>query len=82
MSFVFSRDSIINLIENLIFQSWPKEMGSLKTPFQQLTYEEAMEIYGSDSPDLRIPGKVSSIVILSIHIIFLIQSYTNNFSFL
>lgn len=57
MSFV-DRDCIINMIENLITQSWPEELGTLQVPFQRLTYEDAMEKYGSDSPDLRIPERV------------------------
>ena len=57
MSFI-DRDDIMGMIEELIQYSWPEFLGTLNTPFQRMTYEEAMENYGSDSPDLRIPNKV------------------------
>jgi aspartyl-tRNA synthetase len=57
MSFV-NQKSIMNLVEKLIENSWPKFLGLLQIPFERLAYEEAMEIYGTDCPDLRIPGRV------------------------
>lgn len=48
----------MNLIENLLTYSWPEELGSIKTPFKLMEYEDAMELYGTDQPDLRIPYQV------------------------
>lgn len=57
MSFV-DRDGIMNLIENLLLYSWPEELNSLKVPFKLMEYEDSMELYGTDKPDLRIPYQV------------------------
>ncbi|KAL7287267.1 hypothetical protein TKK_0018396 [Trichogramma kaykai] len=60
MSFV-SREGVMNMVEELILNSWPDSLGAIKTPFHRITYEEAMENYGCDCPDLRIPGKISNV---------------------
>ena len=58
MSFV-SKEDVFELIEglfNYIFKSTIYKDDSSKrinTPFKKLTYAEAMELYGSDKPDLR-----------------------------
>lgn len=57
MSFV-NRDGIMSLIENLLMYSWPEELNPIKTPFKLMTYKDAMELYGTDQPDLRIPYQV------------------------
>lgn len=53
MSFIDEED-IYSLIEGLI-KKIIKEIHNrdIKTPFMRLDYEEAMERYGSDSPDIR-----------------------------
>lgn len=61
MSFV-DRDGVMSLIENLLVYSWPEESGSIKTPFKLMTYEDAMELYGTDQPDLRIPNQVKELM--------------------
>lgn len=61
MSFVDCK-GIMKLIENLMVYCWPKEAGEITIPFKHLTYTEAMESYGSDKPDLRIPYKVRIIL--------------------
>lgn len=57
MSFIDCK-GIMELIENLLIYSWPKESGTVKIPFNYITYAEAMELYGTDKPDLRIPQKL------------------------
>lgn len=58
MSFC-DREGILNLIEDLLQFSWPKDITPIKTPFPRITYEEAMEMYGTDKPDLRFDWKVN-----------------------
>lgn len=57
MSFV-DRDGIMNLIEHLLMYSWPEELSPIKIPFKLMTHKDAMELYGTDQPDLRIPYRV------------------------
>ncbi|XP_076237922.1 aspartyl-tRNA synthetase, mitochondrial [Calliopsis andreniformis] len=57
MSFV-DREGIMELIENLLVYSWPEESEAIASPFKRLTYSQAMELYGTDKPDLRIPQKL------------------------
>ncbi|MDD4351517.1 MAG: aspartate--tRNA ligase [Candidatus Gracilibacteria bacterium] len=55
MSFPEQED-ILNVIENLFLEITPKLVPHKKllyTPFRRLTWQEAMENYGSDKPDLR-----------------------------
>ncbi|XP_018398053.1 PREDICTED: aspartate--tRNA ligase, mitochondrial [Cyphomyrmex costatus] len=60
MSFV-DRDGVMSLIENLLMYSWPKELGSIKVPFKLMTYKDAMELYGTDKPDLRISYQIQDL---------------------
>lgn len=64
MSFV-DRDGIMNLIENLLLYSWPEELNSLKVPFKLMEYEDSMELYGTDKPDLRIPYQIQNLTHIS-----------------
>ncbi|KAH8241012.1 hypothetical protein KR026_010232 [Drosophila bipectinata] len=48
-----NRDDIMQLIEEVLRYSWPKDLPRLQTPFRRITYEEAMEKYGVDKPDTR-----------------------------
>ncbi|EFC42509.1 tentative aspartyl-tRNA synthetase [Naegleria gruberi] len=53
MSFLTQKD-IYALIENFIKMLWKDILGiDIKTPFQQMKYRDAMDMYGSDKPDLR-----------------------------
>lgn len=57
MSFV-DCEGIMELIENLLIYSWPEESNELTIPFKRMKYDNAMELYGTDKPDLRIPQQV------------------------
>ena len=53
MSFV-DQDDVIALSEGLVAHLFQVELGiELKIPFPRLTYQEAMDRYGSDKPDTR-----------------------------
>jgi aspartyl-tRNA synthetase len=53
MSFV-SRDDVLSMTEGLMGHVFRKTLGAQLPPsFRRLGYEEAMETYGTDKPDLR-----------------------------
>jgi len=55
MSYV-DRDDILNLIEEMfitVIENLYPEKKITKIPFPRLTYDEALNLYGSDKPDLR-----------------------------
>lgn len=53
MSFV-KRDDVLQLTEGLVSHVYREAAGvSLDTPFQRLSYDDAIARYGSDKPDLR-----------------------------
>ncbi|XP_076657488.1 aspartyl-tRNA synthetase, mitochondrial [Halictus rubicundus] len=54
MSFV-DCEGIMELTENVLLYSWPEESAPITSPFKRLTFDQAMELYGTDKPDLRIP---------------------------
>ncbi|XP_073825775.1 aspartyl-tRNA synthetase, mitochondrial [Musca autumnalis] len=55
------RDDILQLIEEVLRYSWPKELGKIHTPFRRITYEEAVERYGTDKPDTRFGFTLSNV---------------------
>lgn len=46
-------ESIMQLIENILSNSWPNNLTKISAPFKRMTYQNAMETYGSDKPDTR-----------------------------
>ncbi|MDR1390439.1 MAG: aspartate--tRNA ligase [Treponema sp.] len=53
MSFV-SRDEVLSMTEGLMSHVFQKTLGiTLPVHFKRLGYDEAMELYGTDKPDLR-----------------------------
>lgn len=59
MSFVDMED-VIDMNEKLMQHVFKTTMDmDIKTPFDRLTYKDAMEIYGSDKPDTRFEMKIS-----------------------
>ncbi|MGQ0539561.1 MAG: aspartate--tRNA ligase [Gemmatimonadaceae bacterium] len=51
-SFVTAED-IYGVIERVLVDLWSEAAEALQTPFQRLSYRDALERYGSDKPDLR-----------------------------
>ncbi|CAL7939440.1 unnamed protein product [Xylocopa violacea] len=66
MSFV-NCDGIMELIENLLVYSWPEELEAISIPFKRMKYDDAMELYGTDKPDLRIPYRLHRLTELIDH---------------
>ncbi|MBE3064463.1 MAG: aspartate--tRNA ligase, partial [Spirochaetes bacterium] len=53
MSFV-SREDVFELVEGLFAHIFKKSIGKdIAAPFKKLAYDDAMNLYGSDKPDLR-----------------------------
>lgn len=58
MSFV-SQEDVFAVAEGMLAQTLEQVVGAkVHTPFQQISYKDAMEIYGSDKPDLRFELKL------------------------
>lgn len=65
MSFT-DRESIIQLIEDLLVHCLPQNEEPITKPFPRITYAEAMEKYGSDKPDMRFDMMVSILWLFSV----------------
>ncbi len=52
MSFVEQKD-VINVVEGLLVDAFNAAGVSINPPFKQITWQEAMDKYGSDKPDTR-----------------------------
>ena len=52
MSFV-TQDDVMNTMEGLITEMFKEADVQLQRPFRRMTWQHAMETYGSDKPDLR-----------------------------
>ena len=61
MSFVDVED-VLELIEGMVAHLFATTIGvEVQTPFKKLTYAEAMDVYGSDKPDLRFDMKLVNV---------------------
>ena len=53
MSFI-DQDTILTMMEGMMAELFEKALGTkLETPFLRMTWDEAMERFGSDKPDMR-----------------------------
>ena len=58
MSFITEED-IMTMFENYLAGLWKEVAGvTVQTPFLRMTWQEAMDKYGSDKPDLRIASEM------------------------
>ncbi|MEX2463244.1 MAG: aspartate--tRNA ligase [Balneolaceae bacterium] len=61
MSFI-DEEVIYRTHEQLLSEVWKKHLNiEIPTPFPRLTYQEALEMYGSDKPDLRFDVKINDL---------------------
>jgi aspartyl-tRNA synthetase len=58
------REKIMELVESILIYCWPESNGTLSTPFQKMTYDVAMEKYGTDKPDLRFDMQLQNVTSL------------------
>lgn len=61
LSFV-RRSHVMNLIEQLLLNSWPPSAGKIRLPFPRISYADAMRYYGTDKPDVRFDMRVSDLL--------------------
>jgi aspartyl-tRNA synthetase len=55
MSFI-TEDDIMGMVENYLASLFKEILGvEVKTPFLRMTWKDAMNLYGIDKPDMRIP---------------------------
>ncbi len=53
MSFI-DREDVLTMMENMVAYLFKEAIGAdVPTPFKRMSYDEAMDKYGSDKPDLR-----------------------------
>jgi aspartyl-tRNA synthetase len=50
------RDHVFGVVEKFCAAAWAAAGITLPTPFPRITYDDAIRQYGSDKPDLRLPG--------------------------
>jgi aspartyl-tRNA synthetase len=50
------RESVFAVVEKFCAAAWAAAGIALPTPFPRITYDDSMRRYGSDKPDLRLPG--------------------------
>lgn len=61
MSFV-DVDDVINVIEHMLQYLFEKcEIGNINIPFERIKYQDALENYGTDKPDVRFDLKIKNI---------------------
>ena len=53
-----SQERVFEVVEGFLKAAFKVAGVELPTPFPQMTYDQAMRLYGSDKPDLRLPAMV------------------------
>src|SRR5215469_2150336 len=52
------REHVFSVVEQFCSAAWAAAGVSLPAPFPRITYDDAIRRYGSDKPDLRLPGLI------------------------
>ncbi|HEV2136931.1 MAG TPA: aspartate--tRNA ligase [Terracidiphilus sp.] len=52
------REHVFSVVEKFCAAAWAAAGIALPTPFPRITYDDAMRQYGTDKPDLRLPGLI------------------------
>jgi aspartyl-tRNA synthetase len=52
------QESVFAVVEGFLKAAFAAAGVTLPTPFPRMTYDQAMQMYGSDKPDLRLPAMV------------------------
>ncbi|HET7103389.1 MAG TPA: aspartate--tRNA ligase [Terracidiphilus sp.] len=50
------QETVFDVVEKFLAAGFAAAGIALPTPFPRITYDEAMQTYGTDKPDLRLPG--------------------------
>ncbi len=50
------QERVFEIVEGFLTAAFAEAGVALKTPFPQMTYDQAIRYYGSDKPDLRLPA--------------------------
>ena len=53
-----TQERVFEVVEGFLKAAFKVAGVELQTPFLQMTYDQAMRLYGSDKPDLRLPAMV------------------------
>ena len=69
MSFT-TQEGVISVIEQMLEKAWPEDCGRVQAPFPRICYQEAMSLYGTDKPDLRISWKVRGLENVLLHLFY------------
>jgi aspartyl-tRNA synthetase len=49
-------DRVFEVVEGFLTAAWRAATCDIQTPFPRITYDQAIRLYGSDKPDLRLPA--------------------------
>ena len=49
-------DQVLAVVEGFLAAAFKAANFDIKTPFERMTYDQAMRLYGTDKPDMRLPA--------------------------